>query len=212
MITIHHLGISQSERILWLCEELELPYLLKRYDRDATTGAAPCEYRQLHPTGTAPVISDGSVVLPESGAIVQYLLSKYGDGRLELRPNDTQFSDYLFWLHYANGSMMPHELVALLANAADVQTHALVRVILERRERGYAMIEERLSRNRYFAGDNLTAADIVMIFPLTTMRRFIARDISAFPGIKRYLAMIGERPAYQRAMAKGDPDMQPALA
>lgn len=107
MLTVHHLGISQSERIVWLCEELSIPYQLVRYDRDPVTRLAPAEYKALHPFETAPVITDGTVVLSESGAIIEYIVARYGKGRLTVRPDAPNYADYLFWLHFANGSMMP---------------------------------------------------------------------------------------------------------
>ena len=104
MITVHHLGISQSERVVWLCEELGIPYALKRYDRDPTTRMAPAEYKALHPMGVAPVITDDDVVLAESGAILEYLMARYGGGRLSVRSDQANFPDYLFWFHFANGT------------------------------------------------------------------------------------------------------------
>src|SRR6202789_4607210 len=97
MLTVHHLGVSQSERIVWLCEELEIPYELKRYDRDPVTRLAPPEYKALHPLGTAPIITDGDVVLPESGAIIEYIIGKYGKGRLAGAPTPPNFAAALFW-------------------------------------------------------------------------------------------------------------------
>ena len=116
MLTVHHLGVSQSERIVWLCEELGLDYELKRYDRDPQTRLAPAAYKALHPMGTAPVITDGTVVMSESGAIVEYILARYGKGRLAVGPEQPNFADYVFWLHFANGSMMPHELIRLICS------------------------------------------------------------------------------------------------
>ncbi|MGI4861548.1 MAG: glutathione S-transferase, partial [Janthinobacterium lividum] len=107
MLTIHHLGISQSERIIWLCEELELPYELKRYARDPVTILAPPELKALHPLGTAPIITDGPLVLAESGAIIEYILAKHGDGRLAPAPGAPEFADYLYWFHFANGTLQP---------------------------------------------------------------------------------------------------------
>src|SRR5882672_1377300 len=104
MLTVHHLGRSQSERIVWLCEELGLDYALQRYERDAATRLAPPEYKALHPIGTAPVITDGDVVLGESGAIIEYIIATHGEGRLARRPGHPEFALYLYWLHYANGS------------------------------------------------------------------------------------------------------------
>ena len=125
MLTVHHLGISQSERIVWLCEEIDLPYRLLRYERDPVTRMAPPEYRALHPFGTAPVITDGDLVLAESGAIIEYLLARYGRGRLTVAPERPGFADYLFWFHFANGSLMPSmmvDIIAMLAGGADQAT------------------------------------------------------------------------------------------
>ncbi|MHC2324808.1 glutathione S-transferase [Bradyrhizobium diazoefficiens] len=105
MLTVHHLGKSQSERIVWLCEELEIPYELKRYARDSVTMLAPPDYKALHPIGAAPVITDGDLVLAESGAIVDYIMARYGNGRLVLRPDDPDFAQFLYWFHFANGTL-----------------------------------------------------------------------------------------------------------
>ncbi len=113
MLTVHHLGVSQSERIVWLCEEIEIPYQLVRYDRDAQTRLAPEGYKALHPMGISPVIQDGEVCLAESGAIVEYLLARHGQGRLAVPPDAPLFADYLFWLHFSNGTLMPSEMGAL---------------------------------------------------------------------------------------------------
>src|ERR1700712_6006461 len=112
-LTIHHLGLSQSERIVWLCEELGLHYNLVRHDRDPVMRNAPPSYRVLHPAGTAPIIRDGDVVLAESGAIVEYLLARYGEGRLALASDDPGFAGYLYWLHFAHGSLMPALMVPM---------------------------------------------------------------------------------------------------
>jgi glutathione S-transferase len=212
MITVHHLGVSQSERIVWLCEELGIPYTLQRYDRDPS-GMAPALYKKLHPMGIAPVITDGDLVLAESGAIIEYLIARYGNGRLAVAADQPNFPQYLFWLHFANGTMMPSELMgvisAMLGLSAD---NPLGKILAARGERAFQLAEERLGQVKYFAGDELTAADIMMLFPLTTMRSFAKRDISQLPNIRAYLARVGARPAYQRAMAKGDPDMKPLLA
>src|SRR3954454_15593067 len=104
MLIVHHLGKSQSERIVWLCEELAIPYELKRYTRDAVTMLAPADYKALHPIGSAPVITDGGLVLAASGAVVDYIIAKYGQGRLALKPDHPDFADYLYWMHFANGT------------------------------------------------------------------------------------------------------------
>lgn len=207
MLTVHHLGISQSERIVWLCEELGIPYELKRYDRDATTRLAPAAYKALHPMGTAPIVTDGSVVLAESGTII----GKYGHGRLAVGPDKPNFADYLFWFHFANGSMMPSQMAGLGAKPG-AEESPRARFMRERADRGWAMVDERLGKVPYLAGNEFTAADIITLFPLTTMRAFVPRDISKYPNILAYLKRIGERPAYRRAMEKGDPQMTPMLS
>jgi glutathione S-transferase len=211
MLTVHHLGISQSERIVWLCEELGVPYELKRYDRDATTRLAPAEYKALHPMGTAPVITDGAVVLAESGAIMEYIIGKYGHGRLAVGADKPNFADYLYWFHFANGSMMPSQMAGL-GNTPAAEESPRARFMRARCDRAWAMVEERLGKAPYLAGADFTAADIIMLFPLTTMRAFVPRDISKYPNILAYLKRIGERPAYRRAMQKGDPQMAPMLS
>jgi len=213
MLIVHHLGVSQSERIVWLCEELGIPYTLKRYDRDPVTRLAPAEYKALHPAGTAPVIEDGETVMAESGAIVEYIIAKYGRGRLSLSPSDAEFANYLFWLHFANASMGASEMIRMVAAFVGAGAdHPAMRFINDRSQRAYAQVEARLGRAPYFAGDELTAADIMMVFTLSTMRIFSPQDLSGLPNTLAYLKRIGERPAYQRAMAKGDPGMALQLA
>ena len=208
MLTVHHLGISQSERIVWLCEELGIPYELKRYERDPVTRLAPAEYKALHPVGTAPIISDGDVVMPESGAIMDYIIAKYGKGRLSVSADKPNFADYVFWFHYANGSMMPNLMMNMIASmVGGDQDNAVMQSLKNRSKTGYELIEKRLGENPYFAGQEFTAADIIMFFTVTTMRQFGGVDVSSFPNLRAYLKRVGERPAYQRAMAKGDPGM-----
>jgi len=213
MITVHHLGISQSERIVWLCEELDILYELKRYERDPVTRLAPEAYKALHPLGTAPIITDGDLVLPESGAIIDYIVARYGNGRLAVAPQSPNFADYVFWFHFANGSMMPNLMVKMIVGLAGIEAgDPIMKSLLGRSDKGFALIEKRLGEVPYFAGDEFTAADVNMLFPLTTMRAFTAIAISDFPNLGAYLKRIGDRPAYQRAMAKGDPEMAPVLS
>ncbi len=204
MIVIHHLGVSQSDRIVWLCEELGVPYQLERYERDATTRMAPSAYRALTPFGTAPVITDGEVVLGESAAIVEYIITLYGKGQLTVSPGAPGYADYLFWFHFANGSLMPSAMVDMIAQIIG-DGNQIVGALRERLDRAYTHIEARLGVVPYIAGASFTAADVLTVFPLTTMRVFAPRDISPYPNIRAYLKRIGERPAFQRAMAKADP-------
>lgn len=213
MLTVHHLRYSQSERIVWLCEELEIPYVLKLYDRRSDNRMAPPEYKALHPMGSAPIITDGDVVLPESNAIVDYIIARYGDGRLTVGPDAPNFADYLFWLHFANGSMMPTAVRELIfARTPDLPQTDMIRGMRARFGAAYDMVEKRLGEADYFAGPELTAADVMNVFGLTTMREFIGNEIGAYPNILAYLARIGARPAYQRAMAKAEPGMTPKLS
>lgn len=207
MIVVHHLGISQSDRIVWLCEELEILYEFRKYDRDPDTRMAPAEYRALTPFGTAPVITDGDIVLGESGAIIEYIIHRYGDGRLAVSADAPEFPDYLFWFHFANGSVMPSAMTAMVARRLSGDNDpGIVGALLARGDRAFAQIEARLGETPYFAGSEFTAADIIMLFPLTTMRAFVPRDLTPHPNIRAYLARIAGRPAFRRAMAKADPD------
>ena len=212
MLTIHHLSTSQSERILWLCEELGVPYEMKRHERDAVTRLAPPELRALHPMGTAPVITEGDLVLGESGAIMEYIIRKHGGGRLALAPDDPDYAQYLYWLAFANSTFQPlmgrnmqlHRLNLPADNPLLVSTRG-------RLERALLMMEARLGVRDHLAGE-FTAADVMIVFSLTTMRIFYPLALAPYPNILAYLQRIGAREAYQRAMRKGDPGMAPMLA
>ena len=213
MLTVHHLRISQSERIVWLCEELGIAYDLVLYDRDPVTRLAPASYKALHPMGIAPVITDGDLVLGETGAIMEYIIARYGDGRLTLGPDDPDFADYLFWFHFANGTIMPSAMIGMIAAMFGAgPDDPTVAAFNQRFERSYAMLEDRLGEAPWLAGDQFSAADIITVFNLTTMRTFAPRDLSPYPRIQAYLDRVGERPAYRRAMAKSEPGMEPMLA
>ena len=213
MLLIHHLGKSQSERIVWLCEELGLPYEIKHYVRDPVTILAPPELKAVHPSGAAPVIEDDGILLAESGAIVEYIMAKHGAGTLLPATAGPDFAPYLYWFHYANstlqavmGRMMILSRLSLPAdNPVLVSTRG-------RLGKAFGMVEQRLSETPYLAGAALTAADIMNVFSLSTMRYFFPVDLAPYPNIRAYLARIGERPAYQRAMQNGDPGMALKLA
>lgn len=209
MLTVHHLGQSQSERIVWLCEELELDYTLKRYERHADNRLAPDEYKALSPMGIAPVITDGDLVLGESGAICDYVTTRYGDGRLVPAADHRDFADHLFWFHWANGTFMATgmmQLVLMMTGGA-----GKLPFVDDRDARGWNMVETRLGDKPFFGGENLTTADIMMGFALTTGRGFRDKSIEGLPNLRGYLHRIGERPAYQRAMAKAEPGIAPTL-
>ncbi|HET7365763.1 MAG TPA: glutathione S-transferase family protein [Burkholderiales bacterium] len=212
MLIVHHLGRSQSERIVWLCEELGIDYELKRYERDPVTRLAPPEYKALHPIGTAPVISDGDMVLGESGAIVEYIIEKYGGGRLARSKDHPEFADYLYWLHFANGSFQALLHRTLVARRLEPPPeHRVLADLQKRLERALGYLDRRLGEVHYLAGNELTAADIMIVFSLTTMRSFVPYDLKPCAHILAYLRRIGARAAYQRAMRKGDPGMTPLL-
>lgn len=211
MLTVHHLGISQSERIVWLCEELGIDYAFKRYDRRADNRLAPDEYKALHPMGIAPVITDGDLVLGESGAICDYISRKYGDGRLSPGPDDPDFADHLFWFHWSNGTFMATLMMQLVLAGGGGDANPAAAFVNDRSRRGWEMVEKRLGEAPYFGGRNLTTADIMMVYCLTTSRAFRGLSIDGYPNLKAYLARIGARPAYQRAMAKAEPGMAPML-
>ena len=209
MMLIHHLGMSQSERIVWLCEELGLPYELKHYTRDAKTRLAPPELKAMHPSGAAPLLEDGDVFLAESGAIVDYIMGTYGDGGLRPEAGTAEFAPYLYWFHFANGTLQPMMgRMMILGRASVASEHPMLTATKGRLDGALGLIEKRLGETPYLAGASLTAADIMTVFTLSTMRNFNPVDLTPYPNIRAYLARIGARPAYQRAMAKGDPGME----
>src|SRR5437868_15530389 len=162
MLTVHHLGKSQSERAVWLCEELEIPYALKRYTRDPVTILAPPDYKALHPIGTAPVITDGELVLAESGAVVEYIIAKYGKGRLALAPDHPDFAPFLYWYHFANGTLQAQMGRNMILNrlhlAAD---NAILQASRARVDRSFNLVNTRLGEADYLAGREFTSADIM---------------------------------------------------
>ena len=189
MLTIHHLRNSVSDRVIWLCEELGVPYELKSYDREPSM-AAPPEYKAMTAFGTAPVIQDGALTLGESGAIVEYICRKHGGGRLILGPDHADFADYLFWFHFANGSMVPAFMIEHITGAANIPAGPSP----TRSERVIAMVEARLGEAPYFAGDEFTAADVMNLLP-----RFAERlDLAGLPNIRGYMERVTARPAWQR--------------
>ena len=212
MLTIHHLGKSQSERILWLCEELGVPYELKRYNRDPVTILAPPELKALHPLGAAPVITEGDLVLAESGAIIDYIIAKHGGGRLALGPTHPDFARYLYWFHFANSNLQAIMGRNMILRRLDLAPDNPTLVAQQGRlDRALGLVEARLGEADYLAGHEFTAADIMIVFSLTTMRIFLPLDLAPYAHIRAYLRRVGEREAYRKAMQKGDPGMAPLL-
>jgi glutathione S-transferase len=213
MLKIHHLGHSQSERIVWLCEELGVPYELQKYTRDPRTRLSPPELRAMHPLGAAPLIEEDGLLLAESAAIVEYILARHGNGRLQYGPAHPGFASYLYWFHFANGNLQPVMGRSMTVGRCGLAPdHPVLIAQRGRLDKVLALIEARLAEHDYLAGGDFTAADIMSVFSLTTMREFQPLDLAPYPAIRAYLQRIGARPAYRRALEKGDPDLVPMLA
>jgi glutathione S-transferase len=219
MITLHHLENSRSQRVLWLLEELGLQYRVKRYARDAATKLAPASLRKVHPLGKSPVITDGELTVAESGAIIEYLVGRYGTGS-ELRPAEgsPQRLRYSYWLHYAEGSAMPPLLLGLIFRKMPEApmpffVRPVVRGIAAKVQQSYVQpqlalhfdfMEAELGRFEWFAGPAFTAADIQMSFPVEAAGAagLLGDDRAR---LQAFLERIVSRPAYQRALKKGGP-------
>jgi glutathione S-transferase len=215
VIVLHHLNQSRSQRVLWLLEELELPYEIRRYQRDRATLRAPAELRQVHPLGKSPVITDDDITLAESGAIVEYLVQRYGDGRLRPPPGTPDALRYLYWMHYAEGSLMPPLLLKLVFDRIQQArmpffARPVARVIAGKALQGFVMpeiarnldyLEQELTVAPWFTGDQFTAADIQMSFPLEAAVARGGLD-STRSRLMDFLERIHQRPAYARAMAR----------
>jgi glutathione S-transferase len=202
MLTIHHLGVSQSDRIVWLMEELGLPYKLKWYSR-GPDGLAPPEYLALHPAATAPVIEDGPLVLAESAAIVEYVSQRYAGGRLSVAPDRPNYPDYLYFMHWNNN--VQGMFFAKLAAGANKDAGPMAGVI-KRREDGYhRYLEQQLAKWPYVAGPDFSCADVMVTFNLTSLSRFGGRTIDDLPNVQSYVARITKRPAYIAAMKIAGP-------
>jgi glutathione S-transferase len=205
VITIYHLSASRSERIVWLMEELGLEYRLELFPREAN-GAAPPPIKALHALGKAPVIRDGGTVLAESGAIVDYIVHRHGAGRLALPPEAPAYARYLYWLHFAEGSLMSLMLIALVLSRIPEANESPVRSrVLERMKQMLSFVDGELADGPYFAGESFTAADVMMVFPFTTMRHYLDYDLAPYGNVVAYLERIASRPAYRKAMELAGP-------
>lgn len=216
MIVVHHLNNSRSQRVLWLLEELGVEYELRKYQRDPSTMLAPPELRAIHPLGKSPVITDGDLTLAESGAIVEYLADRYGNGRLARPHGSPERVRYTYWLHYAEGSAMPPQLMKLIFDRLVAAPMPFFVRPIVRRIRQSVMssfigpqlklhldyLENELSRAPWFCGAEFCAADIQMSFPLEIAVRRAGLDDSR-PNLMAFLRRIHERPAYQRALERG---------
>jgi len=216
MIVVHHLNNSRSQRVLWLLEELELPYEIKRYKRDPQTMLAPTSLREVHPLGKSPVITDGKLTLAESGAIIEYLIERYGNGRLVPALGTLEHLRYTYWLHYAEGSAMPPLLLKLIfdqieKNPMPFFVRPIARAIVSRVKSSFIepqigqhldYMEAELGKSTWFTGNEFTAADIQMSFPLEAA---VARGglNASRPKLMAFLNRIHTRPAYQQALERG---------
>jgi len=213
VITVHHLENSRSQRILWLLEELGVDYEIKHYKRDPKTSLAPPELLRIHPLGKSPVVTDGDSTLAESGAIIEYLVDRYGKGALIPPGGSPERLRYTYWLHFAEGSAMPPLLMKLVFNRIEKGpmpffARPIARGIARKVKQGFidpnlerigAHMESELSRSEWFAGDAFTAADIQMSFPIEAM---VAR-MGSRPRMAQFLDRIHASPAYQRSLEKG---------
>lgn len=202
-IIVHHLENSRSQRILWMLEELGLPYEVKRYERNPKTMLAPPELKRVHPLGKSPVIQDGDTIVAETGAIIEYLVEK-ADGRLGPPAHRDAVLRYRFYLHYAEGSVMPPLLVKLVLSRVPIFGKAAQKRIQPMIDVHLDYLESQLAGREFFLGDELTAADIMLSFPLEAARARGGLDASR-PNLTAWLDRIHARPAYQRALEAGGP-------
>ena len=201
MVTLHHLNNSRSQRIIWLLEELGIPYDLVRYQRDSVTNLAPPELKAVNPLGKSPVITDGAVRIAESGAIVEYLVATYGGGRFQPPVGSDAHLVYLEWLHYAEGSaMLPLMLAFYLMRIGEAAAPLTPRVSSEI-ENNLTYMSNALGSSDYLMGAEFTGADVQISFVLE-MARAMGR-LNAFPSLSAYVDRLHARPAYQRAIEKG---------
>ena len=203
MIIVHHLENSRSQRILWLLEELGLPYEIRRYERDRKTMLAPPSLRAIHPLGKSPVVEDEGRVIAETGAVVEYLVEKAG-GRLGPPANRDSILRYRHFLHYAEGSLMPPLLVMLVLNRLGVLGKPAKATVRKMIDTHLDWLETELAGRDWFAGDEFSAADVMMSFPLEAARHRAGLDESR-PHLIDWLERIHARPAYAEALRKGGP-------
>ena len=215
MITVHHLASSRSHRVLWLLEELGLNYEVKLYQRDKRTGMAPASLKAVHPLGKAPVITDGDTTVAETGAIVDYILDRYGEGRLIPPPGTDERRRYTYWLHHAEGSAMPYLVMKIVFDEIPRQAPRVAKPLLRMigRAVGKGFLdpniatlirfwEDSLANSAWFAGQELTGADIMMSFPVQGVATRGALR-GNYPRLNAFLAAVHARPAWQRAVEKG---------
>jgi len=218
MITVHHLNDSRSQRVLWLLEELGLPYEIKKYQRDAKTMLAPPELTQVHPLGKSPVITDDGVTVAESGAIIEYLIERYGKGRLVPAIGTPERLRWRYWLHFAEGTAMSPLLMKLVFErvkvspmpffvrpiARGIADKVLTMLVEPNLKRQLDFMEAELGKSEWFAGDTFSAADIQMSFPIEASAQRAGLNASR-PKLMAFLKRIHARPGYRRALERGGP-------
>ena len=218
MITVHHLNNSRSQRVLWLLEELGLPYEIQKYQRDAKTMLAPPALLKVHPLGKSPVITDDGVIVAESGAIIEYLLDRHGGGRLIPAPGTPERLRFSYWLHFAEGSAMSPLLMKLVFDrietspmpffakpiARGISAKVKKAMIEPNLKRQLDYMESELARSEWFAGNDFSAADIQMSFPVEAAAQRAGLDASR-PKLMTFLKKIHARPAYRKALERGGP-------
>ena len=218
MITVHHLNNSRSQRVLWLLEELAVPYEIKKYQRDAKTMLAPPELIQVHPLGKSPVITDDGVTVAETGAIIEYVLEKYGQGRLVPATSTPERRRWTYWLHFAEGSAMPPLLLKLIFErikvtpmpffakpiAKGLANRVMTAMVDPNLKRQLDFMEAELGKSEWFAGSEFSAADIQMSFPVEAAAQRAGLDASR-PKLMAFLKRIHARPAYKKALERGGP-------
>ena len=209
MITIHHLGVSQSDRVVWLMEELGLPYELKWYHRKANR-LMPEAYFALHPAATAPVIEDDGRTLTESAVILEHICHTHASGRFTVAPDQPNYADYLYWMHFNNNALgLFFAQLALGANP-EGETTPIVKELLRRRWDGYyAMLEQTLDRTDYLAGDEITLADFMTMYDVVRIIPSGGKGLDDLPNTRAYAERIGARPAYRKAMEIAGPEATP---
>ena len=202
MIVVHHLNNSRSQRIVWLLEELGVPYQIESYRRDAKTNLAPPELRMVHPLGKSPVIRDGDLVLSESGAIVEYLVERHGGGHLMPPRGTPEHVRYLHWMHFAEGTIMLHLLARLYLSRVGEPAKALQARVEGMIGDELDLVEAELGRSAHLAGSEFSAADVQMMFPLE-FSAFARLTGERHPRLRDYLGRMQARTAYRRAVEKG---------
>jgi glutathione S-transferase len=218
MIVVHHLNNSRSQRVLWLLEELGVAYEIKKYERDAKTMLAPPELQQVHPLGKSPVLTDGDVTVAESGAIIEYLVERHGNGRLAPAIGTPERLRWRYWMHFAEGSAMPPLLLKLIfdkvssapmpffvkpvARGISKQVQSLM--VTPNLTRQLDFMESELAKSEWFAGNEFSAADVQMSFPVEAAAQRAGLDASR-PKLMAWLKRIHARPAYKKALERGGP-------